>query len=203
MKISKFEIKEPIVRKGTPEPQKVNIRELTEDAPWETFRLYNLNKIGDIVEIPEDYDNIEFRQIYVREPNDDELKRAEEAKQKLKYCSDEEKPKLSKLSDPYNGIPKATLISVLKNSQVWWMTVASLRHYGYLKNENGEFIPCPLDDVAEKLKKCKNDFERIVACAGKTIMAEGYITAYVDKWVDGVKTDEKYERNIICLKFIE
>lgn len=186
MKIRLDEIKEPVVRQGMPKAQIVSIEELTEDGKDSSFQQYNL-RVRDIIQIPDDIKDIKLRQVYIRKPTEEDIKSSARLNS----------------SNPYEGIPKATLMSVSRNGMMEWMTVASLRHYGYLKNENGEFIPCPLDDVAENLKNCKNDYERIVACAGKTIMAEGFITAYVDKWVDGVKTDEKYERNIICLKFIE
>ena len=186
MKISFDEIREPDVRKGMPKAQIVSIEELTEDGKDSSFKQYNL-RVRDIIQIPDDINDIKLRQVYIRKPTEEEIKRSARLKS----------------SNLFEGIPKATLMSVSRNGKMEWMTVASLRHYGYLKDENGEFVPCPLDDVAENLKNCKNDYERIVACAGKTIMAEGFITAYVDKWVDGVKTDEKYERNIICLKFIE
>lgn len=186
MKINSYEIKEPVVKIGMPKAQIVSIEELTEDGKDSSFKQYNL-RVGDIIQISDDIKDIKLRQVYIRKPTEDDIKRSERLNS----------------SNPFEGIPKATLMSVSRNGKMEWMTVASLRHYGYLKNEYGEFVPCSLDDVAEKLKKCKNDFERIVACAGKTIMAEGFITAYVDKWVDGVKTDEKYERDIIRLKFVE
>lgn len=197
------EISEPSVQIGIPKPCKVDITDLTEDGKDSSFKKYNL-KSGDIICIPDDTSKIEIRKVYIRKPTEAEVKLAEEAKFWADRGNVLDRFKVRALADPYNGIPTAAIMAVEKvgTSEWMWVTVASLRHYGYLKNANGDFVYGPLDNVAEVLKDCKNDYERIVAAAGRCIKANGCITCWDDKWVNGVKTDEKYERNIVCLEFV-